>query len=72
MLLILDLILIWKVFFFLLFFFFFQEEDGIRGKLVTGVQTCALPIFRANVARTSRIDVWLSVQLWSGRDPEPR
>src|SRR5205823_8094966 len=25
--------------------FFFQAEDGIRGKLVTGVQTCALPIF---------------------------
>src|SRR6266404_1739529 len=28
-----------------LFFFFFQAEDGIRDKLVTGVQTCALPIF---------------------------
>src|SRR2546425_5720035 len=28
------------------FFFFFQAEDGIRDKLVTGVQTCALPIFR--------------------------
>src|SRR3989441_9692499 len=27
------------------FFFFFQAEDGIRDKLVTGVQTCALPIF---------------------------
>src|SRR5687767_15223631 len=26
-------------------FFFFQAEGGIRGKLVTGVQTCALPIF---------------------------
>src|SRR2546425_12516703 len=26
-------------------FFFFQAEDGIRDKLVTGVQTCALPIF---------------------------
>src|SRR5258708_9084654 len=25
-------------------FFFFQEEDGIRDDLVTGVQTCALPI----------------------------
>src|SRR5205823_11362885 len=25
--------------------FFFQAEDGIRGKLVTGVQTCALPIY---------------------------
>src|SRR5207247_6392995 len=26
------------------FFFFFQAEDGIRDPLVTGVQTCALPI----------------------------
>src|SRR5687767_8074294 len=30
--------------FYLLIFFFFQAEDGIRDKLVTGVQTCALPI----------------------------
>src|SRR2546425_4357735 len=28
----------------LILFFFFQAEDGIRDKLVTGVQTCALPI----------------------------
>src|SRR5258708_23290492 len=27
-----------------LVFFFFQAEDGIRDDLVTGVQTCALPI----------------------------
>src|SRR5688572_31105432 len=27
-------------------FFFFQAEDGIRDLTVTGVQTCALPIFR--------------------------
>src|SRR5207244_9147401 len=26
--------------------FFFQAEDGIRDDLVTGVQTCALPILR--------------------------
>src|SRR5439155_10106145 len=25
--------------------FFFQAEDGIRGGHVTGVQTCALPIY---------------------------
>src|SRR5437870_6871634 len=31
---------------FLFFFFFFQAEDGIRDGHVTGVQTCALPIFR--------------------------
>src|SRR2546421_2550375 len=28
----------------ILFFFFFQAEDGIRDLIVTGVQTCALPI----------------------------
>src|SRR5690606_40111626 len=28
-----------------LLFFFFQAEDGIRDFHVTGVQTCALPIF---------------------------
>src|SRR2546430_7317386 len=28
------------------FFFFFQAEDGIRDLTVTGVQTCALPIFK--------------------------
>src|SRR5258708_24357025 len=27
--------------------FFFQAEDGIRDDLVTGVQTCALPIWRS-------------------------
>src|SRR6478672_8633043 len=29
---------------FFVFFFFFQAEDGIRDLIVTGVQTCALPI----------------------------
>src|SRR2546430_12375176 len=28
-----------------LIFFFFQAEDGIRDLTVTGVQTCALPIY---------------------------
>ena len=31
-------------------FFFFPAEDGIRGRLVTGVQTCALPILVALIA----------------------
>src|SRR5256886_16564002 len=31
-------------------FFFFQAEDGIRDLTVTGVQTCALPIFGAALA----------------------
>ena len=26
-------------------YLFFQAEDGIRDRLVTGVQTCALPIW---------------------------
>src|SRR5207245_7871750 len=33
------------------FYFFFQAEDGIRDATVTGVQTCALPIY-------NKIDVW--------------
>src|SRR3712207_6851507 len=31
-----------------MYFFFFQAEDGIRDIGVTGVQTCALPIFIAH------------------------
>src|SRR5699024_1913905 len=31
-------------------FFFFQAEDGIRDRNVTGVQTCALPIFKTSSA----------------------
>src|SRR5438552_14339701 len=33
--------------------FFFQAEDGIRDDLVTGVQTCALPIWAVLAASTS-------------------
>src|SRR3989441_4712068 len=43
--------LLYYLFFF--FFFFFQAEDGIRDKLVTGVQTCALPISAAAPERLS-------------------
>src|SRR6478672_12978821 len=35
------------------FFFFFQAEDGIRDLIVTGVQTCALPIFSRAATRPS-------------------
>src|SRR5256886_5714954 len=31
-------------------FFFFQAEDGIRDLTVTGVQTCALPIWSSHLA----------------------
>src|SRR2546426_5043378 len=34
---------------FFVFFFFFQAEDGIRDYKVTGVQTCALPIFTGGI-----------------------
>src|SRR5947209_14319505 len=36
----------------LLTIFFFQAEDGIRDIGVTGVQTCALPIYRVAADRT--------------------
>ena len=32
-----------------IFFFFFQAEDGIRDTSVTGVQTCALPIYNHEI-----------------------
>src|SRR2546427_6190785 len=42
--------------FLLLCFFFFQAEDGIRDLTVTGVQTCALPIFWENHPMWAKID----------------
>src|SRR5438034_3166706 len=38
-----------------LFFFFFQAEDGIRDHCVTGVQTCALPIWGPGARTISNI-----------------
>src|SRR2546425_7644606 len=50
-------------------FFFFQAEDGIRDKLVTGVQTCALPIsnpgIRASSHRGSLLIPWAMLR-WHG------
>ena len=38
--------LMWFLFVFLAEYgFFFQAEDGIRDHCVTGVQTCALPLY---------------------------
>src|SRR5207244_10472561 len=34
---------------------FFQAEDGIRDDLVTGVQTCALPILSVGVRRSAAL-----------------
>src|SRR5438034_7971306 len=36
-------------------FFFFQAEDGIRDHCVTGVQTCALPIWVFGVSKLARL-----------------
>src|SRR5256886_13012382 len=51
--------------------FFFQAEDGIRDLTVTGVQTCALPIFElpdlpAHVADVDPVDVSVAVQVYGG------
>src|SRR6478672_8567921 len=40
-----------KMAYVLCLFFFFQAEDGIRDLIVTGVQTCALPIFEGQHLR---------------------
>src|SRR2546428_7892497 len=37
-------------------FFFFQAEDGIRDLIVTGVQTCALPISDTYNHKIKRLD----------------
>ena len=53
------------------FFFFFQAEDGIRDHCVTGVQTCALPIWAPYVpplsGRKSRVERWYT-NAWSHSD----
>src|SRR6266508_5444682 len=48
----------------MVFFFFFQAEDGIRDGHVTGVQTCALPIYREWIDHARK----LSTQ---AREPAP-
>src|SRR5256885_6384119 len=51
-------------------FFFFQAEDGIRDYKVTGVQTCALPIYPETVDQAKHILIWGSniitsnIHLW--------
>src|SRR5438445_9211462 len=42
--------------------FFFQAEDGIRDIGVTGVQTCALPIFRGLGKAKDCADAGIAVQ----------
>src|SRR5215469_18189412 len=46
-------------------FFFFQAEDGIRDLYVTGVQTCALPIWplTLSISTSQRSGAWLTKPL---------
>src|SRR2546425_4511150 len=57
-------------------FFFFQAEDGIRDKLVTGVQTCALPILHLVRATTAPADgaprILAAFGDWLGSEGYPR
>src|SRR5687767_8325736 len=54
----------------LIIVFFFQAEDGIRDKLVTGVQTCALPIFRLPEPAARAVEALAIPGL--GFEPEPK
>src|SRR5207249_8028433 len=49
------------------FFFFFQAEDGIRDRNVTGVQTCALPIYAAMKCRSASASVFAHGAQIAGR-----
>src|SRR2546430_12677581 len=50
------------------FIFFFQAEDGIRDLTVTGVQTCALPIFAAAEAKKK---ITIQAMVWPVADKAP-
>src|SRR2546429_374281 len=54
----------------LVFFFFFQAEDGIRDVAVTGVQTCALPIFVERLIGTLRREYLDHMLFWTTADLE--
>src|SRR6266566_5411669 len=55
-----------------MFFFFFQAEDGIRDYKVTGVQTCALPIWSAAQFKGSAGAIFSGQQAHRGRRAVPR
>src|SRR5256886_11167288 len=51
-----------------IYIFFFQAEDGIRDLTVTGVQTCALPIWGGGRVRLDRLIALIGRTL--GQAPE--
>ena len=53
-----------STFFSFVFFFFFQAEDGIRDRLVTGVQTCALPIYFMGINVNKKNKIPRNIQRW--------
>src|SRR5207237_3833858 len=68
--------LVWCIVF-VCFFFFFQAEDGIRDSSVTGVQTCALPIYGRPIGGLLRAGMrhdWLEGEIGrlAAQPPEPR
>src|SRR3712207_3992090 len=63
----------------LCFIFFFQAEDGIRDIGVTGVQTCALPIFESdglnlavNLLILFLVVIYLALAYWTYADARRR
>src|SRR2546429_2745919 len=50
-------------------FFFFQAEDGIRDVAVTGVQTCALPIYRTGRRLFVRLAALADVVRQTDKEP---
>src|SRR5258708_39797364 len=52
-------------------YFFFQAEDGIRDDLVTGVQTCALPISEPSAVNDSRGPFVPPAGPWGVHTPKP-
>src|SRR2546421_2147643 len=59
------------MFFSFIFFFFFQAEDGIRDLIVTGVQTCALPIYLARAITHSHTVACIDHHVSGGSLPTP-
>src|SRR5206468_8181207 len=51
--------------------FFFQAEDGIRDLIVTGVQTCALPIYRVKLAAARGVHDFRGGRVRKGRQVRP-